>query len=67
MPVWEDIQALAKLEKDNNNDIINEMITAKKNINPQVVMDMLKLDKNDPKAFKPSTMKWDPEITKFLK
>lgn len=68
VPLFDAIQELAKMEKTNDDEIVETMLKLKQNIDVESIMNILKWDQmSKTKQFKMKPIQWDPEVQKFIK
>ena len=67
VPLWEELKALQKLERENDKEILEKMAYLKHNVNAEREMKLLKFEReNANKGFKPSKFKFSTDIVRFL-
>ena len=68
MPLWDELQKLHELEKENDDTIISEMLHRKNNIDIEATMNIIKFEReNSALKFKPSKFKFSPDVSEFIK
>ena len=67
VPDWQQLQDWQALEEAANLSIIADSVAEKQNIDPEAIINIMKMNQQTTRTFKPAPFKYAPDIAKFLK